>query len=322
MPTGRSWDDWWPRRWQFRYQRWINRRIPPLREVTLGQRNLFIFLSMPGLGWILLATLLWVGATNYQNNLAMALCFLLLSVLLVAIHLTFANLNGLRVRFVSAEPVFAGEQALCRFELVATSSRQQLSLDWPGSPPMRVSLQAGVPTYVEVPFAAVRRGLYQPGRVRLQSDFPFGLVRCWTWLDLCCEVLVYPAPLTTDYRDYAQGEGDDSGRMVAGTDDYFSLRSYQPGDALSRVAWKQFAAGRGLFVQEFVDYRGADIWLDYVAMPEADPEVRLSRLCFCALQLGELGRPFGLRLPQQRFVPAAGHEHVQRVLQALAVCPV
>ncbi|MCC7516237.1 MAG: hypothetical protein IT470_02740, partial [Pseudomonadales bacterium] len=102
MSTGRTWDERWPRRWQFRYQRWINRRIPPTRDVILGQRNLFIFLSTPGLGWLLLSTLLWVGATNYQTNLAMALCFLLLSVLLVAIHLTFANLNGLRVRFVSA----------------------------------------------------------------------------------------------------------------------------------------------------------------------------------------------------------------------------
>lgn len=322
MPINKTLDEWWPRRWQFRYQRWIDRRIPPAREVALGQRNLFIFLSSPGLGRLLLAVLLWVGATNYQNNLAMALCFLLLSVLLVAIHLTFANLNGLRVRFVSAEPVFAGEQAQCRFELVATSSRQQLSLDWPGSPAVRVSLQAGVPAYVDVPCTALRRGVFQPGRVRLQSDFPLGLIRCWTWLDLCCEVVVYPAPVQADFRDYAQGEGDDSGRMVAGTEDYFALRSYQPGDPLSRVAWKQFAAGRGVFVQEYVDYRGADIWLDYAVMPHADPEMRLSKLCFCVLQLGESGRLFGVSLPQQRFAPAAGHEHVQRVLRALAVCPV
>lgn len=322
MRPGRSWDAWWPARWQLRYQRWIGRRIPPTREIALGQRNLFIFLSWPGLGWLILTALVWVGATNYQNNLVMALCFLLLAILFVAIHLTFANMNGLRVRFASVDPVFAGEQAACRFVLQSTSRHQQVSLDWPGDVRTVVSIQADVPCHARVACNTFKRGVYKPGRIRLQTDAPFGVVRCWTWLDLCVDVLVYPAPIEADYRDYAQGDGDESGRMVSGAEDYFALRNYVPGDTPSRVAWKQYAAGRGLFVREYVDYRGADIWLDYFTMPDVNPEQRLSKLCYCVLTLAEMSLPFGVRLPQTRFEPATGDEHIRHVLRALAECPV
>jgi hypothetical protein len=69
-----------------------------------------------------------------------------------------------------------------------------------------------------------------------------------------------------------------------------------------------------------VDYRGADSWLDYWALPDADPEIRLSKLCYCALQLHEQHRTFGLRLPDRQIAPAAGQAHLHNVLVALARC--
>lgn len=315
-------EKWLPARWQLRYQRWMDTRIPPTQRITLHQKNLFIFLSPQGAGFLVLAILLWIGATNYQNNLVMALCFLLLAILFVAIHLTFANLSGLSVRFVSAEPVFAGDVARFILELESTASHQQLILGWHGEAETVVSVQAGVPCYCQLSVNTTRRGVCRPGRFRLKTVYPLGIVRCWTWLNVQAEVLVYPKPLEADYRLYAGGDSDDQGLMVAGSDDFFALRNYVPGDALSRVAWKQYASGRGLFVREYVDYRGSDVWLDYQTMTDPDPEVRLSRLCFCALTLAASGRPFGLRLLQQRIEPATGDEHVKQVLRALAECAV
>jgi uncharacterized protein (DUF58 family) len=108
--------------------------------------------------------------------------------------------------------------------------------------------------------------------------------------------------------------------MVKGSEDYFALKPYVQGDPLSHVAWKQHAAGRGLFVREYVDYRGSDIWLDYAVMPDADPELRLSKLCYCALQLHEQSRVFGLRLPDKIIEPDTGQTHLDSVLEALARC--
>ena len=314
----------WPRAlWQRRFQNWLERRIPPARRLQLNQKNLFIFISREGWAYLFIAGLVWIGATNFQNNLVLALCFLLLAILCVAIHQTFANLSGLTLRWIGAEPVFAGDVAHCLIELDSATGREQLELTFPGEAATVAAVTGGEPGRVALTVTTSRRGRFTPGRCRLQSRYPLGIIRCWTWLDLEAEVLVYPRPLATDEREWASGGADeDQGAAVAGSEDFFALRSYVPGDALSGVAWKHYAAGRGLLVREQVDYHGTELWLDYRTLPDADPEHRLSKLCFRALELAESLRPFGLRLPDRVIEPAAGDEHLRAVLRALAECPV
>ena len=310
-----------PDSWRQRYQRWLDRRIPPRKSLQLNQRNLFIFLSRQGFYFLILIALVWVGATNFQNNLVFALSFFLLAVLFVSIQLTFANASGLRLRFVDAEPVFAGDVAQVRFELLSTASHQQLEFSWPQQDAVLVSVQPAIPQVVLLPQQTARRGMLRPGRFRMQTFYPLGIVRCWSWLDLDVDILVYPKPEVADLRQCSSGEGDDDGgEVVAGGDEYFSLKPYVEGEPRSRIAWKQYAAGRGLFVREYADLRGGKVILDLSVMPEPDLEVRLSKLCFCALQLHEEGREYGLRLPGRAAIETAGGDkQLHAVLTALAL---
>lgn len=313
---------WLQKPWRHRFHRWLERRIPPARQITLHQNNLFIFLSREGWAYLGVAALVWIGATNFQNNLVLALCFLLLAILFVAIHQTFANLSGLTLRFVAAEPVQAGDVAHCLIELESSTARQQLELAFPGETATRASVTGGAPNRVPVPIRTHRRGRFQAGRFRLQSRYPLGLIRCWTWLDLGAVILVYPRPLASTEHPLSAGTAEAQGAAVQGVEDFFSLRPYVPGDALSGIAWKPYAAGRGLLVREQVDYRDAEPWLDYRALPDADPEIRLAKLCARALELAAIDRPFGLRLPHELVEPGTGDAHLRRVLRALAECPV
>lgn len=310
-----------PDSWQRRYRRWLDRRIPPRKSVQLHQGNLFIFLSRQGLHYLLLVLLVWVGATNFQNNLAYGLSFFLLAVVIVAILQTFANASGLQLRFIDVEPVCAGEVAQVRIELLSASARQQLVFGWPAQDTVQVSVLPQVPRAMLLPHRTIRRGVMRPGRLRLQTVFPLGIVRCWSWLDLDVEWLVYPQPVAADYRDCCSGSGDEEGgALIAGTDEYFALKPYVEGEPRSRIAWKQFAAGRGLQVREYAARQGSDVILDLSVLQDADLELRLSRLCYCARQLHEQGRPFGLCLPGQPPIPVgSGEAHVRSVLTALAL---
>jgi uncharacterized protein (DUF58 family) len=310
-----------PDSWQRRYQSWLDRRIPPQKSLQLHQRNLFIFISRQGLYFLLLISLVWIGATNFQNNLAFALSFFLLSVLFVAIHLTFANASGLRLRFIDAKPVFVGDVIFARFELLSTALHQRLEFSWPQQEPMLMTVQPSAPQVMLLPFKTSRRGLLRPGRFRMQTLYPLGIVRCWSWLDLDVELMVYPKPEVADFHLCSSGGGDeDGGGVIAGGDEYFSLKPYMEGESLSRVAWKQYAAGRGLFVREYADLRGGEIMLDFSVMPDPDMELRLSKLCYCALQLHEQGRIYGLKLPGKAVIEAAaGDQQLRVVLSALAL---
>lgn len=310
-----------PDSWQQRYRRWLDRRIPPTSIVRLHQGNLFIFLSRHGLQFLLLVALIWIGGTNFQNNLAFALSFFLLAVLVVAILQTFANVSGLQLRFIDAEPVFVGEMARVRVELLSASAHQQLELGWPQQDSVLATVQPGELQIILLPHGTVRRGLCRPGRLRLQTFYPLGIVRCWSWLDLDVELLVYPQALEADYRLCSSGAGDDDGgAVIAGGDEYFALKPYVEGESRSRIAWKQFAAGRGLFVREYAEQRGGEVMLDFSVMNDPDPELRLSKLCYCALQLHAQGRVYGLRLPGRPLIEAAaGDQQLRTVLSALAL---
>ncbi|MEX6784375.1 DUF58 domain-containing protein, partial [Pseudomonas aeruginosa] len=102
----------WPR-----WQRWLNRRIPPASSVELNQRRVFILPTRQGGAFGLALLVMLLAAINYQNSLAYGLTFLLLSLGVVTILHTYRNLAGLRLTALGADPVFAGERAGFRVRL-------------------------------------------------------------------------------------------------------------------------------------------------------------------------------------------------------------
>ena len=58
-------------------------------------------------------------AINYQNNLVYGLVFLFGTILVVTVHLTFANLYGLSVSGLANTPIFLGQEGQIRLHLAA-----------------------------------------------------------------------------------------------------------------------------------------------------------------------------------------------------------
>ena len=78
-------------RLQHRVRKWVNRRIPPARSVTLSQRRIFIFPSRVGFFFGLALIVMLLTGINYQNNMAFALTFLLATLFVVGVGMQHAN---------------------------------------------------------------------------------------------------------------------------------------------------------------------------------------------------------------------------------------
>ncbi len=307
---------------QRRFRNWVNRRIRPARTVTLGQRNLFIFPSASGWAYIFTLLLLWVLGTNYENSLILGLAFLLLSVFVVAILHTYHNLAALRLTLGEVKPVFVGERAAFRVRIqckAGSGKGRVLNVGWRNEPCISLSL-TGDEQDVELWAQSDRRGWLHPGRLKLESVFPLGILRCWTWLDLDAKALVYPRPIASEQAPWADAEGElDAHFQRAGSDDFVGLESYQPGQSLRRIAWKQFARGQGLMLKQFAQSEGQAQALDWHFFEGMDTENRLSRLCHWVLYLDQRGLPFSLALPGQVIPMGQGDSHRDRCLTRLAL---
>lgn len=305
----RYWDDW------------LNRRIKRAHSVVLNQSRIFIFPSRAGLGFCLLLLLMLLLAINYQNNLVFGLTFWLFSLLLVAIFHTYANLSGLQLQAAGVAPVYAGDSA--HFELLLDGrgrARHALALAWRGQALDTVWLEAEQPLRVSLSLRVEQRGLYQPPRLRLESHFPLGLIRAWTWVALDWRCLVYPAPRWAGELPPSPGDTQDehSAAMPWG-DDFAGFHPYQPGDPLRRANWKAYAKEQPLMIKEYSQSMETEILLDWDLLEGLSVEQRLSGLCAWALDCERKQLPYALRLPGIAVALGRGDAHVAEVLRHLAL---
>lgn len=314
----------WRISWERRFYRWIDQRSPRAAQVQLNRKNLYIFPNLIGLLYLAITFVIWLLGTNYQNNLILGLSYLLVSIFVVSILHAFANLAGISIRFVGARPAFAGDPAAFVLELncINKAGCDNLELRWQdgvkSSETRVVTLNHNEPQQVIVRAQSRERGYLRPGRLLVQSRFPLGIIRCWTWVNLDAAALIYPAPISTD-EPYAQANGgrEEGGASQRGGDDFSGLRDYQAGDPIKHIAWKQYAQDKGLFTKEYEAFFSAEKWLDWDSL-NLPQELRLSGLCYWALDYERRQIPYGLRLPGLSLASAIGEHHQQAVLTALA----
>ena len=303
------------------WESWLSQRIRPVHQLVLQQNRIFIFLSRTGLGFLLLLLVLLFMAINYQNNLIFGLTFWLFSLLMVVIYHTYGNFSGLEIQAGSGSPAFVGEVA--SFQLYLRSHKRErvaIQLGWPGEGLHTVWLAPDEERCITLRHIAGHRGLFSPPRVRLESHFPLGLLRTWSWVALDWRALVYPAPVWPGELPSAPGEVDGEATLAEPWgDDFAGFHEYQPGDSLRRAYWRAYAKGQPLLIMDHSQSLEREIWLDWNKLPTLALEPRLSGLCAWALDCDKRGVPFGLRLPGTEILPDKGEQHLQRCLKALAL---
>lgn len=309
--------------WQERFFRWIDKRHPVSNSHRLHRKNLYIFPSVTGCAYLCLSLIIWLLGTNYQNNLILALAYMQISVFVLTILNTYQNLAGLKVQLLSADPGFVGEKISFNFMFSTSNVRgaNYVTVQWLDQIPVIFDFEPQLEHREKVFAQADERGWLRPQRLLIKSNFPMGLLRCWTWLVFDAEALVYPAPVPCELPVGVTAGEEEHGRHSALNkgDEFVGLRDYRPGDSLKHIAWKQYARDQGLWSKQFGETVSSRTWLQWQDFYRGERELCLSNLCYWALQLSEQRRDFGLRLPSLAITPASGPDHLTEVLRALAL---
>lgn len=304
-----------------RWESWLSRRAPRQATVVLDQRRLFIFPSRAGLVFLFMQLLLLLVAINYQNNLIYGLVFLLGTALVITIHITFNNLHGLTISATEGESIYLGDTGSVNFLLSSGRERLGLSIGWRDAD-QSTNLFETSNFSVSLPVKPSTRGWYQSERFLIETRFPFGLVRCWSWVNVTSSLLVYPKPIAPVHAPRASSEQQDGKelRRLQSGDDLYELRDYREGDSLRNFHWPSIAKGFEPSVRVMGDSssQAPDI-IDFEDYPGVDLETRLSWLCFRVLSAASAGRAFGLKLPHLELSMDSGPAHRDKALAELAL---
>ena len=314
------------------FANWFRGSTPAERgEIVLGHRRVYIVPSRLGLLYGGALAILLVGSINYALSLGFALTFLLAGMGIAAMVQTTRNLAQLSVRAGRSEPVFAGDTARFRLGLANAGGydRPEILVRHLGSgAQLTVDVAAAASAEAQLAVPAPRRGWLPLGRVMLESRFPVGLFRAWSYVEPDSRCLVYPRPEAGALPPPSPSAQAGGARAHAqGSDDFSGLRSYQPADSPRHVAWKtvarsdtQHTRSDAMLTKQFAGDAVAELWLDLGDLPPAlGLERRLSRLAGWVLAAEGAGALYGLRLPGTEIEPGRGDAHRAACLEALAL---
>lgn len=310
--------------WRQRMNAWLDRRIPPASHYRLSRQNLFIFPSHTGWVYLCLTLAIFLLGSNYENNLVLALAYLLFSLFVISIHHCHHNLSGLTVEALTAPIGYTGQSLRFAVQLQTTRPRHDLQLSATEGLGEHLA-ELAHREQLGVTFIATQRGWLQPGRLRIASQWPLGLLECWTQLDLQQVGLAYPKPQRCDLQLQAGNTAPTATNMPAttsqnaGMDEMQGVRPYRVGESLSQIAWKQVAQGRGFVSKEFMTPIPQMCWLELHKTTGQTLEERLSKLCYQLQTLEQQGAHYGLLLGSQSIAPNEGPHHQTRCLTALAL---
>ncbi|WP_338431151.1 DUF58 domain-containing protein [Synechococcus elongatus] len=310
-----------------RFEAWLARQLPPRSTIRLNRERIFIFPSQFGAVFLALDIAFYLIGTNYQNNLVLLLSLLLLSLFLGCIFQSFRNLDGLELEALPAADGQVGEPLRLSVRLRTETSRYALRLHLPSSDRLRLAELRSPSEIVSLTVVPSQRGLYRPGRLQVRSDYPLGLFRTWTVLDLDWQAVILPQPERWPLQTEAIATTSATPEQPVSTvelhqttsEEFAGLQPYQPGESLRRVAWKQLAQGRGLHSKAFAGERSQQRWLSLQHTPGQDLEQRLRRLTWAVQELSRRGEFFGLVLGSQRWEADTGSVHQRTCLQAIAL---
>jgi uncharacterized protein (DUF58 family) len=269
----------------------------------------------------LLLLLMLAGSINYGSNLGHFMTFLLAGIWLLAIMHTWRNLLGLTIQPGKALSVFAGQTADFTLRIIndSTTNRYGVTVSSKASLGDSADIPAGSGADLHIAVKTQQRGLLKIPEIIIQTTYPLGLFRAWSYAQLEQSCLVYPRPAKQgEPPSTAIYSHNDMGDRGVGADDFIGLRGYRIGDSPRQIDWKAQARERGLLSKQFGGDRCEQVQLDWDLLKEHDTEYRLSLLCRFVLQAEEREQSYSLQMPGKKIPTGSGPLHQQRCLSLLA----
>jgi hypothetical protein len=263
----------------------------------IRQANIFILPNRFGFyaGFLVLAS--FAMGYKVQNNFILLAVIFLFLVFMLSLIASVRNLQGLEIEAEMAPYYFAGERQYIRLILRKSQPAYNLTLHT-DKETIALDMTSGA-TQVSVPVGDFARGVHAMPSIKIQTLFPFGIARAWSWITPPGDLVVAPKPKEYAPARYPRGnpataQASDKKRQQNNfADELGDLRDYQDSDPPARIDWKRYAATRETMVREHgLDTQGEVL----LRQPQAGLEEALSYLSGGLRVAERMGAPARMRL--------------------------
>ena len=312
-----------------RWEKWFRTAKIDNNIATLNPRQIYILPTRWGILYAVMLILLLVGSINYSISLGYYVTFLLASLGNMTMLHTWRNLVHLQISLnlpttgLLTNPVFAGNIAQLALLITDTKNRARYSIvaQFEGNGLVSHDVLANNSQMFLAPLQTQQRGWQALPRIKLHTEFPLMLFHAWAYIDNPQQVMVYPKPSVNNMAPPISNTGQIGGNshITRGDENFDGHKTYQVGDAPSRVDWKASSKGIGMLSKLYSGDGSATLLLDWEMTAGLEFEARISQLTQWVIDAHMAQQSFGLRLPNLTLQPNHSEAHYHEALTALAL---
>ncbi len=282
--------------------------------------QVYIMPTFAGLWWLGTVFLLMLMGWGYANNLCLALAVLLLSLSVIFLIENHFNLEGFKFQRISFDDQFAGLTSSWRGQVkdLTERTRKDIELRWDGNEKIMGNILFKSNQSAEGEMTFPKSARWHSPTLIIQSTYPLGLFRAWSFQHCEMEAWVYPAPIpqgkriTEHHEDESQTE---LYKISTSGDEPHESKMYESSDAYNRIDWKQFAKNRELRVKTYQEAQSSVFYYQWPYM--AGDQNACRQLVGLIEEHYARIEKFGFKNQGLDLLPECDPYHRQRVLRSL-----
>ena len=275
-----------------------------------------------GFVFALICFVLFLMSFIYGNNVTYLLTFIMISQAVISMGITNRNTDKVGPTKPSIRDFFAHEtgEAVIQIENNNPIDLFEIKISFLNNSSQVEKIEAQSTATTRIAIQNPQRGQHVAQKIKIESTFPYGLLRSWKNNRIEAKYFVYPSPQGNPTFPSA-GAASDEGEItsIQNQGEFIQHRVYQNSDSFRRIDWRAYARSQKWLVQQKEEQNDGSLLFDIKwTLHIPDFEKRLQQLSLWIQLAEQKNRPYQLILGTWQSEVSLGLEHKTHCLRKLA----
>lgn len=276
-----------------------------------------------GLGYAFVCALLFCASFSFNSNLSYFVNFLIISLGIVSMPITNKNIQQIYITDIETDPFESDHPGVVRVRIKnnGTWTAQGIKVSLLDCVDEIDKIEPGEEKEISLFLNPHKRGSYDLKRLKLESHFPFGLLRSWKYFISDVQYFVFPLRVgESQWPALSVANNDGKVSRTLNADIFSGHSKYTSRDSIRKIDWRVLARTNQLVVKQFESM--SQLQADFTWQQTQflrNHEQRLSQLALWVSEAENTGAIYSVSLPGAQFERARGFEHYNNIMKSLSV---
>ena len=249
-----------------------------LHKNKLNKKNIYIFPNSNGFKLGAFIFFSFTASIFYQNNVGLLISIILFFVYFLSIIISYQNLNNIKIDPLTTL-VPQNKNVYLDYLIHSLNDRERLNLNISNNESNIKNVDLTNQKKIAFKNIFLKRGVYEIPILKLESFFPFGIIKTFGLVIFDQKLHIYPEPIKPP-QDLIKNL-----MIVNNLDEndyeFDRIEEASPGESLSRISWRHYSIKNKLFSKKFINSENnKEILIDIDLLNKKNLEKALSNAVY------------------------------------------